>query len=99
MSWRQTFGKNGDLFIEPGVGFGAAWGWLDIESASDPEDSYSESDITWQARAFLYIGGRVEGGTFGVEMSYMRGGELSLAENVKGEVGEFYIGIFGALQF
>lgn len=99
LSWRQTFGKHDEFFIEPGIGFGGALGWLDIESETDPDDTYSESDFTWQARAFLYIGGRVEGGTFGVEMSYMRGGDLSLAKNVSGEVSEFYIGIFGALQF
>jgi hypothetical protein len=29
----------------------------------------------------------------------MRGEHLDLADNVQGEVGEFYIGFFGAIRF
>ncbi|QOV89806.1 hypothetical protein [Humisphaera borealis] len=99
LSWRQTFGRNGEFFIEPGIGGGVALGWLNVDSEVDPDNSIDKTDVTWEARAFLHIGARVTGGTFGIEMSYMRGGDMTFADNARGDVSEFYVGVFGALQF
>ena len=72
----------------------------DIDADDSPgDDSYSEGDSTWHTRLFLRFGARLEGGFGGIEASWMRGGDLDLADNADGEVEEFYLGIFGALVF
>jgi hypothetical protein len=100
LSWRQYFGDDYQLFIEPGVAAGWTYGYLDIGADDLPTgDSYSEGDSTWHTRVFLRLGARMQGGFGGIEASWMRGGDLDLAENADGELEEFYIGIFGALTF
>ena len=99
LSWRQTFGDRGQFFIEPGVGVGVAWGFLEIEIDDDPDNTFEESDSTVFGRAFLRVGAQVSGGTAGFEASYMRGGDVEFADNARGELSEWYVGIFGALQF
>lgn len=102
LSWRQLLGDKQNIFIEPGVGFGGAIGWLQIDSddsSGGDDNSTSESDATWEARTFLYVGMEVTGGSAGFEFSYMQGGNMDLADNANGDVSEFYVGFFGALQF
>jgi len=89
LSWRQPLGSHHQLFLEPGIGFGGALGWLNL-------DSLNEFASAWEGRAFLYIGTKVSGGTAGVEFSYMRTGNMNFADNAHGAVNEFYVGIFGA---
>ncbi len=96
ISWRQPLGESQQFFLEPGLGFGGAFGWLDIDSDNPSVSSIHESASTWEARAFLYAGMQVTGGTAGLEFSYMRGGNMDFADNAHGDVNEFYIGLFGA---
>src|SRR4051812_33070914 len=77
ISWRQYLDRGHTFFVEPGVGAGAVFGYLSIgpgNNASGP--SINEWDQTWSARAFVNVGWRVEGGVAGLQMSYMRGGDL-----------------------
>ena|SRR5687768_17210818 len=100
LSWRQYIGDAHELFIEPGIAAGWTFAYLDIESDdSAAGDSYSEGDSTWHARVFLRLGARMPGGFGGIEASWMRGGDLDLADNAEGEIEEFYIGVFGTLVF
>jgi hypothetical protein len=100
LSWRQYLGDAYAFFIEPGAAAGWTIAYLDIDDTDFPSgDSYSESDSTWHTRVFLRVGARALGGFGGIEASWMRGGDLDLADNGDGELEEFYIGIFGALVF
>ena len=99
LSWRQTFGDRGQFFIEPGIAGGFCWGFLDIDVEGSPGESFDKSDSTLFGRAFLRLGAQVPGGTAGVEASYLSGGTLEFADNARGHLNEWYVGIFGALQF
>jgi hypothetical protein len=104
LSWRQPLDREGNYFVEGGGAAGAAIGWLDVgdddDEATDPDDvTFSETDASFQWRVFLRAGVRMRGGFAGIEASYMRAGELTFTDNVGGEASEFYVGIFGALQF
>ena len=100
LSWRQSFGEDGQIYVEPGVGAGAVYARLSIDGEDTSSGlSFDESDTSFSARAFLNVGARVTGGLAGLQVSYARGGSLDLAENADGEVEEFYIGIFGSLRF
>ena len=94
VSWRQEFDSG--WFIEPGIGLGGAIGQLHLESDTH---SFEEWDANFAARAFLNVGFLVPGGIFGVQASYMRSGSIKFAQNVGGEINEFYIGVFGSLMF
>ena len=96
VSWRQEFESG--FFIEPGIGLGGAIGQLHLESDSNGS-SYEEWDANFAARAYLNVGFLVPGGIFGVQASYMHSGSLHFAQNVGGEINEFYIGVFGSLMF
>jgi hypothetical protein len=98
LSWRQYLGDDHEVFIEPGVAAGWTWADLSIED-DDTGVSIDESDVTFSARVFLRVGARVPTGFAGVEASWMRGDDLDLADNVSGELEEFYIGVFGAFAF
>jgi hypothetical protein len=103
-SWRQPLDRDGNYFVEAGGAAGAAIGWLDVgdedDEATDPDEvTFSETDTSFQWKVFLRAGVRVSNGFAGVEASYMKAGDLSFADDVSGEAEEFYIGIFGALQF
>ena len=93
MSWRQEFNM---FFIEPGIGLGGAIGQLRLKSDTQ---TYEKWDANFAARAFFNVGFQVPGGMFGFQGSYMHGGHLEFGQNVKGDVNEFYIGIFGSLVF
>jgi hypothetical protein len=104
LSWRQPFAED-TFFIEPGVAAGAAIGWLDVgDSASDHADpadanAFTDWDASFQWKVFLRAGGRFSNGMAGIEASYMRAGRLEFADNLRGDPEEFYVGIFGSLQF
>ena len=105
LSWRQPFGEDDAFFIEPGVAGGAALGWLDVGSDDDdtPDvadaNAFDDWDSSFQWKVFLRAGARVPTGIAGIEASYMTAGELEFADNLRGEPGEFYFGVFGALRF
>lgn len=100
VSWQQFFGHDNSFYIEPGIGIGGVFGNLSIDGDDTVSgDSFDEWASAFAARVFVNIGFHVEGGLAGVQMSYMRGGDLDFARNAGGEIDEFYIGIFGALRF
>jgi hypothetical protein len=103
LSWRQDFGREGNqFFLEGGVGGGGVFAWLDTGDGDDdgPEDEdFEASDGTFMGRVFARFGMQVTGGLAGIEASYMQGGSLHFADGVEGDIGEAYIGIFGALKF
>jgi hypothetical protein len=100
LSWQQFFGDDKSFYIEPGIGIGGVFGNLSIDSDDTLSgDSFDEWASAFEARVFVNVGFHVEGGLGGVQMSYMRGGDLDFARNAGGEIDEFYIGIFGALRF
>jgi hypothetical protein len=100
VSWQQFFGDDKSFYIEPGIGVGGVFGNLSIDSDDTLSgDSFDEWASAFEARVFVNVGFHVEGGLGGVQMSYMRGGDLDFARNAGGEIDEFYIGIFGALRF
>jgi hypothetical protein len=95
VSWQQWFGK---WYIEPGIGVGGVFANLSLES-DDGTETFDEWDSSFSGRAFVHVGFAVQGGLAGLQASYMRAGDISFADNAGGEVEEFYIGFFGALQF
>jgi hypothetical protein len=99
LSWRQSFGARNQYFIEPGIAGGGAFGFLDIHDINNPDRSYHADSSTGYARVFLRGGGQVYTGTFGVEASYLRGGNMDFGGNAAGELEEFYIGVYGAFHF
>jgi hypothetical protein len=99
VSWRQEF-SDGRFYVEPGVGLGGMIAHLDIDAdQSAGGQSFSETEANWAARAFVDIGFRTGGGFAGVQLSYLRSGEIDLAQNASGDMNQFYVGLFGALRF
>ena len=102
LSWRQPFGADGFYFIEPGAAAGAAVGWLDVagrDAAGVGDADFEETDASFQWKVFLRAGIPFSNGLAGVEASYMRAGRLEFTDEIGGELSEFYVGIWGALQF
>ena len=103
VSWRQPLGKDHNFFLEPGAAAGAAIGWLDVDGhpaeGSTADADFSETDASFEWKVFLRAGVHVTGGIAGIEASYMRAERLHFTDDISGEPSEFYIGIFGALQF
>ena len=104
LSWRQPLDRDGNYFIEPGVGAGAAIGWLDVAGsavapATDNNASFSDTDTSFEWKVFVRAGLRMTTGFAGIEASYMSAGRLEFADDIHGEPSEFYVGIFGAIQF
>jgi hypothetical protein len=98
LSWRQALDPDHRFFIEPGVAGGALFGFLDLNSP-DNIDSYDANASTVYGRVFLRAGARVTGGIAGFEASWMSGGNLDFGGNASGDVSEWYVGFFGAIQF
>jgi hypothetical protein len=94
VSWRQVFADT--FFIEPGVGVGGAFGQLKLSSDTQSIDKWQSC---FDARVFLNIGTAVPGGSAGLQLSYMHGGTMDFGQNARGELNQFYIGVFGALTF
>ena len=100
VSWQQFFGNDQSFYIEPGIGIGGVFGNLNVDADdTNVGKSFDEWASAFAVRVFVNIGFHAEGGLAGVQMSYMRGGELDFAQNASGEIDEFYIGIYGALRF
>jgi hypothetical protein len=100
LSWRQAFGANQRFFIEPGIAGGGMFGFLSIHSDVYPYNSYSKSAETGYGKAFLRSGFVIPGGIVGVEGSYLSGGDLDFGgSSTFGKVTEYYVGIFGTIQF
>ena len=104
LSWRQPLDRAGDVFIEPGVAAGAAIGWLDVSDAAAAGPAVTDTDVddtdtSFQWKVFLRAGVRMATGFAGVEASYMRAEQMEFADDVRGEPSEFYVGVFGAIQF
>jgi len=99
LSWRQYFGDNHEIFIEPGVAGGVAFGFLELDSDDSSADSYDADDSSVYGKVFLRVGARVTGGLAGVEASWATGDRLDFGGNAAGDLGEFYVGVFGALCF
>ena len=98
-SWQQWL-ANDRFYIEPGVGVGGMFANLNIDSDNPAiHDSIDKWDSSPSARAFINIGMPLDGGVAGIQASYLWADNLDLARNVRGEVGEFYIGFFGAIRF
>jgi len=99
VSWRQEF-SDGKFYVEPGVGIGGMIAHLDIDAdQAAGGESFNETEANWAARAFVNIGFRTGGGFAGVQLSYLRSGDIDLADNASGDMDEFYLGLFGALRF
>lgn len=100
MSWRQYFGDHKTFFIEPGVAVGGAIVNLHLDSEEDDHDEvFDEWETTWTARAFLTAGVRISPGFAGITVSYTRGGDLNFAPNASGDLEEYYIGFYSAIQY
>ena len=103
LSWRQPLGNDGFFFIEPGVAAGAAIGWLDVSGSADPatggDADFTDTDASFQWKVFLRAGLPFSTGLAGIEASYMSAGRLEFADDIRGDPSEFYVGIFGAIQF
>jgi hypothetical protein len=99
ISWRQYLGEPHMVFIEPGVGVGYAFGFLELESDDIFTDPYDADDGTVFGRAFLRAGARVTGGMAGIEASWLAGESLDFGGNASGDLSEFYVGIFGSISF
>jgi len=99
VSWRQEF-SDGKFYVEPGVGIGGMIAHLDIDAdQAAGGESFNETEANWAARAFVNVGFRTGGGFAGVQLSYLRSGDIDLADNASGDMDEFYLGLFGALRF
>ena len=104
VSWRQTFGQDKLCFVEAGVAGGGVIAWLstgngDASGSGTPRSDFEDTEASWSARAFVRLGIPVTGGIAGLEASYLRGGKMKFADAVRGDLEEYYVGIFGALKF
>jgi hypothetical protein len=102
LSWRQPFGPDGLYFIEAGAAAGAAVGWLDVsgqDQATAADADITDTDASFEWKVFLRAGLPVSNGLAGIEASYMRAGRIDFSDDIGGDPSEFYIGIFGSLQF
>jgi hypothetical protein len=94
LSWRQTFADS--MFIEPGVGIGGAFGEFKIKNDTQSVEKWASC---FDARVFLNVGLALTGGEGGLQLSYMHGGTMDFAQNARGDLNQFYIGVYGALWF
>jgi hypothetical protein len=94
ISWRQMLGDR--WFVEPGVGVGVVFAnyYVADEFWFSGDDNTSEWDATFGVRPFLRAGYQGEHWVFGLEGSYLFGGNVSLIDEVDGDVGELYAGGF-----
>ena len=59
----------------------------------------SESDITWSVRPFVRTGYRHGRMTFGLETSYLWGGDLEFTNEIGGDLEEWFAGFFFAFTW
>ncbi len=100
LSWRQTFGKEGQgVFVEPGIAGGGAFGFLDLDNINGTGNSYTANSSTGYGRVFLRAGGVSGTGIFGLEGSYLQGGHMDFGGSSSGDLKELYIGVFASFRF
>jgi len=104
LSWRQPIGpEQWGFFLEPGIGVGGTFAWLDANDQAFHDAGGTGDadgwDAVFSARAFLRASFRMPGGYGGLEASWLRGQRLDFGDDVGGDLGQFYIGVFGALRF
>jgi len=100
LSFRQWFGKKSpSFFVEPGIAGGGAFGFFQLRSVTNPDVTYSENSTTGYGKAYVRAGMVSRTGVFGLEGSYLRGGQLDFGQNINGELQEWYVGIYGAIKF
>ena len=100
ISWRQTFGGDHRWYIEPGVGLGAAIANYYIADDFWWSDSHdNEWDSTFEARPFIRAGYQGDRWLFGLEGSYMFGGNVDLTDQVQGDLSEWYVGGFFGVRW
>jgi hypothetical protein len=99
ISWRQNFGHSNEFYIEPGVAGGGMFGFLHLQSEEENVANYDANSQTGYGKVFLRAGLRVPYGSAGIEGSYLAGGRMNFGNGISGDVQEWYIGIFGALEF
>jgi hypothetical protein len=104
LSWHQPLGPpEWGFFLEPGVAAGGVIGWIDADATAfheaggtgDPD----EWDAVFSARVFLRGGLHMGAGFGGLEASWLRAQRLDFGDNTGGDLGQFYIGVFGAIRF
>jgi hypothetical protein len=96
ISWRQNFGN---FFIEPGLAGGGVFGFFHIHNVSNTDVSYDADSNTGYGRVFLRAGSTAGLGTFGIQGSFAEGGQLNFGGNAKGDLQEWYVGVYGAFRF
>jgi hypothetical protein len=99
VSWRQIFGYNNEFYIEPGIAGGGMFGFLHLSSEEENVNDYDANSQTGYGRVFVRAGLRVPSGSAGLEGSYLAGGKLNFGNGISGDVSEWYIGIYGSLEF
>ena len=107
LSWRQPLDARRRFFIEPGVGVGAVFANYSVydeyywdDDDDDDNDHESEWDTTFGVRPFLRLGYQAERWfAFGLEASYLFGGNAELTDQVQGDVGQLFLGGFAGFKF
>jgi hypothetical protein len=102
LSWRQMLGPvEGESsqrrwFVEPGVGLGVVFAqyWVGDTFGFAVDTDISEWDTTIAARPFLRAGWSGDRWVFGLEGSYLFGGNLDFTDEVGGDLEEWYVGAF-----
>ena len=94
LSWRQSF--DDAWFIEPGFGLGASFAQLSLSSDTQ---SINNWESCFDGRVFVNVGAAVPGGNAGIQLSYMHGGTLDFGQNARGDLNQFYVGLFWAIKF
>ena len=96
VSWRQPLDAERRWFVEPGIAVGVVianywvgdrWGWY-------YEEDVDEWDATIAGRPFLRAGYQADHWLIGLEASYLFGGQLDFTDDIRGDIEEFYAGVF-----
>ena len=105
-SYRILLGNSVDgggrhWFIEPGVGVGVVIGqyWVGETFGWFVDEDISEWDVTVSGRPFLRAGWQGERWVFGLEASYLFGGNLHFTDAIEGNLSEFYAGGFFGVRW
>jgi hypothetical protein len=88
-------------FIEPGVGVGVVIGqyWVGQSFGWWTDEDISEWDATIEGRPFLRAGWQGDRWVFGLEGSYLFGGNLHFTDRIEGDISEWYAGGFFGVKW
>jgi hypothetical protein len=105
-SYRIMLGSHGaderpKWFIEPGVGVGVVIGqyWVGQSFGWWSDEDISEWDATIAGRPFLRAGFQGDRWVFGIEGSYLFGGDLHFTNAIEGNLSEWYAGGFFGVRW